>query len=301
MYDVIIAGGGPAGLSAAIYARRAAMRTLVLEGETWGGAILDAGRVDNYPGTFGVSGYDLADRFLTQARTLGAELLERSVAGISAQDGRQTVSLSDGSVMEGKTVILATGTKRTPLDVPGSKLPGVSYCANCDGAFFRSQAVCVIGGGDTAVDAALFLSSLCSKVYLIHRRKTFRAAQNRLQQLKARPNAILITDAIVTEVLGDTKVQGVILEDTRDQSRRTLDVNGVFVSIGSRPATGWLPDCIERDAGGYIPAPAYCLPAWPGLFVAGDVRADTFRQVVTAAADGANCVRAAEAYLRVLQ
>ncbi len=301
MYDVVIVGGGPAGLSAAIYARRAAMDTIVLEGNHWGGAIIDARRVDNYPGTFGISGYDLAEGFRTQALELGAELREIPVAGLQENNGYKELSLNDGSSISGKTVIIATGTKRTPLDIPGNGLPGVSYCASCDGAFFKNQPVCVIGGGDTAVDAALLLSGICSKVYLIHRRKEFRAAQNNLMQLRNRPNSAIITDARVREIRGDGKVSSVMLEDTGSGGVCELAVNGVFVSIGSRPNTEWLPDRIKRDAGGYIEASEQGTSTWPGVFAAGDVRSDTFRQVVTAAADGANCVKAADEYLRMLQ
>jgi len=301
MYDVIIVGGGPAGLSAAIYARRAAMDTIVLEGNHWGGAIIDARRVDNYPGTFGISGYELADGFRTQALELGAELREIPVSGLQENNGYKKLSLNDGSSISGKTVIIATGTKRTPLDVPGNDLPGVSYCASCDGAFFKNQPVCVVGGGDTAVDAALLLSGICSKVYLIHRRKEFRAAQNNLMKLRNRPNSVIITDARIHEVRGNKKVSSVVLEDTNNGNTRELAVNGVFVSIGSRPNTEWLPDKIKRDAGGYIEASEHGTSTWPGVFAAGDVRSNTFRQVVTAAADGANCVKAADEYLRLLQ
>ncbi len=301
MYDVIIAGGGPAGLSAAIYARRAAMSTVVLEGEHWGGAIVDARRVDNYPGTFGISGYELAESFRTQALELGAELREIPASGLQEKDGYKELSLNDGSSIPGKTIIIATGTKLTPLDVPGNGLPGVSYCASCDGAFFKGQPVCVVGGGDTAVDAALLLSGICSRVYLIHRRKEFRAAQNSLIKLRKRPNSVIITDARVQEILGDEKVRAVVLEDTNNGGTRELAVNGVFVSIGSRPNTEWLPDRIKRDAGGYIEASEQGTSTWPGVFAAGDVRSNTFRQVVTAAADGANCVKAADEYLRILQ
>ncbi len=299
MYDVIIAGGGPAGLSAAIYARRAAMNTVVLEGKHWGGAIVEARRVDNYPGTFGISGYELAENFRTQALELGAELREISAAGIQEKNGYKELYLNDGSSIFGKTVIIATGTKRTPLDVPGNDLPGVSYCASCDGAFFKDQPVCVVGGGDTAVDAALLLSGICSNVYLIHRRKEFRAAQNNLIKLGRCPNSVIITDACVREIRGDGKVSSVVLEDTSNGNIRELSVNGVFVSIGSRPNTEWLPDRIKRDTGGYIEASEQGTSTWPGIFAAGDVRSNTFRQVVTAAADGANCVKTADEYLRI--
>ncbi len=301
MYDVIIAGGGPAGLSAAIYARRAAMSTVVLEGKHWGGAIVDARRVDNYPGTFGISGYELAESFRTQALELGAELRTIPASGLQEKSGYKKLSLNDGSSISGKTVIIATGTKRTPLDVSGSDLSGVSYCASCDGAFFKDQPVCVVGGGDTAVDAALLLSGICSKVYLIHRRKEFRAAQNSLIKLGKCSNSVIITDARVRKIYGDEKVSSVVLEDTNSDNTRELAVNGVFVSIGSRPNTEWLPDRIKRDAGGYIKVSKQGTSTWPGVFAAGDVRSNTFRQVVTAAADGANCVKAADEYLRILQ
>jgi len=299
MYDVIIVGGGPAGLSAAIYARRSALETLVLEGGNWGGAIIDARRVDNYPGAFGVSGYELAESFREQAGKLGAELQQKTVVELCEKGGYRELTLKDGSAIEGKTVIIATGTRRTPLEVNGSELPGVSYCASCDGAFFRDKAVCVIGGGDSAVDSALLLAGMCSKVSLIHRRKTFRAAQRNLKRFEALPNTEIITDAVVREVRGEGKVSGVVIEDTLSGWKRELPVSGVFVAIGSKPNTHWLPAGIKRDKGGYIEVTDGSLTTLPGIFAAGDVRANTFRQVVTAAADGASCAHAAETFLKM--
>ncbi len=296
MYDVIIAGGGPAGLASAIYARRAAMSTLVLESVHWGGAIIDSVRVDNYPGAFGISGYELAENFRKQAEELGAELKQGTAVRLGFTGGA-SLELADGSALNSKALIIATGTKRTSLNVPGSRLPGVSYCASCDGAFFKNQPVCVIGGGDAAVDAALMLSGICSEVSLIHRRDTFRAAQSSLWKFKTRPNAKIITNTVVREVLGDEKVCGVVLEDTLSGGQRKLAVNGVFVSIGSSPNTDWLPESIKRDARRFIKTDRNCITSLPGVFAAGDVRADTFRQVVTAAADGANCVKAIGEYL----
>lgn len=297
MYDVIIVGGGPAGLTAAIYARRSALSALVLEREDWGGAIVNAAQVDNYPGAFQESGFDLAESFRAQAEALGAEMREGSAVQLSKINGGFLLTLEDGSAVQGKTVVLAMGTQRTTLDVPGEDLPGVSYCATCDGTFFRGRTVCVVGGGDGAVDAARLLARLATKVCLIHRRETFRAAQSSLRQLEDCPNVEIIPNAAVREIAGSDRVSTVILEDVHSRVHRELPVDGVFVSIGSQPNTSWLPKAIGRDAAGYLVASEDGATSLPGVFAAGDLRTKALRQVVTAAADGAACIRSVEAYL----
>lgn len=301
MLDLVIIGAGPAGLSASIYAQRAALRTVILEHEgAGGGQIADAVQVENYPGFLQISGLELAEQMRRHAEHLGAAFRRGEAARLEHCGSHWNVVCTDGTALTAKAVIAASGAQPRKLQVPGEQAylgHGVSYCATCDGAFFRGKTVAVIGGGDTAVDDAILLSDLASRVYVVHRRDTLRANRRRQDTLHTKQNVTFLWNTVVREVKGDgTAVQSIVVE----QSGRVdaLPVDGVFVAIGSTPRTAYLPQAVPRDAAGYVRAGESGETGLPGLFAAGDVRAKTVRQVVTAVADGACCVDAAEKYIR---
>lgn len=296
MYDCIIIGGGPAGLSAAIYARRAQLDTLVIEKDYGGlGVIAVTEQVNNYPGMPEVSGYDLGEAFHAHAESLGAQFREAQITGISRTPEGFTLHAGD-STIDGKCVIWAAGASHRRLHVPGEELLGVSFCAVCDGAFYQGKTVAVIGGGDTALEDALYLSRIAQKVYLIHRRGEFRANQTVQQQLSAASNIELVLHAECTKILGDKRVNGLRL--LQNGTEREIALDGVFPAIGSVPNTDILQGFAELDAAGYLCAGEDGVTSVPGFFAAGDVRTKKLRQVVTAAADGACCIQSAEGWLR---
>ena len=265
-YDVGIIGSGPAGLSAAIYAKRANLSAVVIEKEYEGtGQIAESGRVDNYLGMPGISGYDL---------------------GVFA----------DGSQVEAKTVIYAAGATPQRANIPGEQEyagKGVSYCAICDGSFYRGKSVAVLGGGDTALDDAVYLADVAEKVYVIHRRKEFRGAAVTVAKLREKENVIFVLEHQVKEIIGEQKVTGVVLEDAT-----VIDVNGVFVAYGAVPQTDLLKKFAVLDDSGYVRAGETGETALEGLYVAGDARTKKLRQVVTAVSDGANAATAVAEYLK---
>lgn len=296
MYDIIIIGGGPAGLTAAIYASRAKLRAVVLERDTMGaGQIAVTEQVDNYPGLLHMGGYELGEKFREHAETLGASICENKVEQLTQADGVFTASLADGTSISAKSVIYALGTSYRKLEIPGGQLPGVSYCATCDGAFYQGKTVAVIGGGDTALEDALYLSRMAKIVYLVHRRDTFRANAALQEAVRQTENIALVTNAVPTEIVGEKRVSALRIDHSGQPEEFTLD--GVFVAIGSVPNTELLKDLAELDAGGYVKAGEDGVTSLAGLFAAGDVRTKPLRQVITAAADGANCVVSAERYL----
>lgn len=296
MYDIIIIGSGPAGLTAAIYGKRAQLRALVVEKDYMGtGQIAVTERVDNYPGMFGISGYDLGESFRKHAEELGTEFLEAEVIKLEKNGANWDIGFSNGTTQMSKTVIFTTGTSYRRLEVNGGDKQRISYCAVCDGSFYKDKTVAVIGGGDTALGDALYLSKLAKTVYLVHRRDEFRANKSLQKQVSKTANIVPIMSAVLSEVTGGENADGIIY--TQNCEIKTLAVDGVFVAVGSVPNSQLLNGICELDGGGYVVAGENCVTSAPGIFAAGDVRTTPLRQVVTAAADGANAAISAERYI----
>ena len=298
MYDILIVGAGPAGLTAAIYACRAEKSTLVLEAKTYGGQIINTPDIANYPVAPGISGFEFAQTLYQQAKDLGAEIKFEKVTEV--RTGRVKTVVTPKNTYEAKTVILATGAENRKLGVADEDRligKGVSYCATCDGNFFRKKVVAVAGGGNTAVEDALYLADLAEKVYLIHRRDSFRADAALVSKLKTRENVELVLNSNVTKLLHETRLFGVEVTDKLTGETRTLDVSGLFVAVGQVPENQNFAQLIDLDAGGYAVAGEDCLTKEPGVFVAGDNRTKEVRQLITAAADGAVAATAAIKYL----
>ena len=300
IYDVIIVGSGPAGLAAAIYGQRAGLSSLVLE-ESYvsGGQVLNTYDVDNYPGLPGISGMELAEKFHEHAKSMGASFLTAAVTAIREEGDRKVVETAKGD-LSARTVILATGAHHRLLGVPGEERltgMGVSYCATCDGAFFRDKTVAVVGGGDVAVEDAIFLARGCKKVYVIHRRDQLRAAKILQEKLLSLDNVEMKWNCVAEEILGDSQVSGVKVRDVKTGEGSELAVNGVFIAVGILPNTGFLGDFVQLDEGGYIVAGEDMKTSVPGVFAAGDVRTKALRQIIPAAADGANPITSVEADL----
>jgi thioredoxin reductase (NADPH) len=296
VYDIIIIGSGPAGLSAAVYAARAQLSAVVVEKDYFGtGQIASSEQVDNYLGLPGVSGYELGEKFRAHAENLGAQFYEGEAVKISRDGEAYAVDFADGERLEARAIIYAAGTSYRRLEVSGGDLLGVSYCAVCDGMFYKDKAVAVVGGGDTALGDALYLSKIASKVYLIHRRDEFRANKTLIEKVKQAENIELVTEAVVAEVCGEKRVEAVSVK--RNGESEKLEVSGVFVAIGSVPNTAVLEGICELS-GGYVVADESGITSASGIFAAGDVRTKKLRQVVTAVADGACCAISAEEYLR---
>ncbi len=297
-YDLVIVGSGPAGLAAAIYAERARISTLVIEkGMVSGGQVLTTYEVDNYPGLPGVGGYDLGTKFREHADNLGAQFAEDEVIRIEDEGSFKRV-VCGHETYEARAVILATGASHRKLSVPGEEElagMGVSYCATCDGAFFRKKVTAVIGGGDVALEDAVFLSRMCEKVYLIHRRDEFRGAKSLQEQVFSKENIEVIWDTVVERIAGSDKVEALNIRNVKSGEKRELPVNGVFVAVGITPASEAFDGLVEMDHG-YIKAGEDCCTSCPGIFAAGDVRTKPLRQIITAAADGANAVTSVERY-----
>lgn len=298
-YDLVIIGSGPAGLSAAIYARRARLHALVLEKEMIsGGQVLTTEEVDNYPGLPGMNGFELGTKFREHADALGAVFAEDEVVKISRLEDVIEVEGREKSYKT-KTVIIATGAMHQKLGVFGEEElagMGVSYCATCDGAFFRKKTVAVVGGGDVAIEDAIFLSRMCEKVYLIHRRDELRGAKVLQERLFALENVEVIWDSVVEKIEGTGKVEGLCLKNVKSGQARHLAVNGVFIAVGIKPLSSAFEGVVEME-NGYIRAGEDGKTSAPGIFAAGDVRTKALRQIITAAADGANAVTSVERYL----
>lgn len=304
IYDVLIIGSGPAGLAAAIYASRAELDAAVIEkGEMSGGQIVNTYEVDNYPGIPGISGYDLAVKFREHCDQLNVTFLDDEVKDCDFSETVKKLKLESGEVLEAKSVIVAAGAASRKLNVPGEEElsgMGVSYCATCDGAFFRNRITAVVGGGDAAVEDAIFLSRLCKKVYIIHRRDKFGAAKTLVTQLKNRDNIEIIWNSIVNKIEGNDVVESVNITNVKNGENRDLSVNGVFIAIGYEPETAVYKGQVELDQAGYIVAGENCETSMPGVFAAGDIRTKQLKQVITAAADGANAVTSVERYFNSL-
>ncbi|HCJ07667.1 MAG: FAD-dependent oxidoreductase [Lachnospiraceae bacterium] len=298
MVDIIIVGSGPAGMSAAVYGKRAGLSVLVIEKVYYGtGQVAESSHVDNYLGIPGINGYELGEKFRSHAEGLGVEFKDGEVIRFEKAEDRWYVHLKNGETLESKTVVYAAGAAHRHLGVPGEEElsgKGVSYCATCDGAFFKGKDVAVVGGGNTAMDDAIYLSDICNKVYLVHRRDVFRGDATTLTKLKETENIELVVPAKVQEVKGEQVVTALQLEDGR-----SLEVSGVFVAVGMQPATDLLQGVVLLDDNGYIIADETGKTSAAGFFAAGDVRTKELRQIITAVADGANAATSAEKYIRL--
>ncbi len=333
--DVAIVGAGPAGLSAAIYVQRAGKHAVCFEALTVGGQIVNTPEIANYPGIKKTSGFEFSMGLYEQATELGAEVLYEKVTGIAGvevdsegnsdtdqenvpetdsetgseepgyhtvDDGKKifTVSTESGKTFQARAVIIATGAKNRHLGLLREEEltgRGISYCATCDGAFFRKKDVAVNGGGNTALEDALFLSNYCNKVYIIHRRDEFRGEPNNLEAVKARDNVELVLNSTVTELKGDKTLEAVTVKDKLTGEEKDITVQGLFIAIGQEPNNQAFRDIVDLDSAGYITADEKCITKTPGVFVAGDTRTKTVRQLTTAASDGAVAALAACEYI----
>lgn len=321
MYDMIIIGAGPAGLSAAIYGIRAGKSVLVLEGKTYGGQIINTPEVENYPGIKKMSGFEFAKGLYEQAKDLGAQIKMEKAVSVEKSSNREISDMeaaqSDGNEEGGGNdapvfvvntsknsyecgaLIFATGAKNRLLGLAGEQEltgAGISYCATCDGMFYRDKVVAVNGGGSTALEDALFLSNYCKEVYLIHRRDAFRGEQKLVDALEKRENVKFILNSVVTGLTGEGKLEGISIKN-KDGEEKTLKVDGLFIAIGQEPETAVAKEMVAMDEKGYIRAGEDCRTTVPGVFVAGDCRTKTVRQLTTAAADGAVAALMAVEYL----
>lgn len=303
MYDLIIIGSGPAGLSAAVYGKRAGLDVLVLEKNYMsGGQVLNTYEVDNYLGLPGINGFDMGMQFREHADKLGVEHAEGEVIGI--EDGGVKKVITTDKEYEAYAVILAMGASHAHLNVPGEvELTGrgVSYCATCDGAFYRGKTVAVVGGGDVALEDVVYLARFCEKVYLIHRRDEFRGAKILQKQVEALENIEVLYSHTVEEICGAQTVNNLILKDVKSGETKDLAVNGIFIAVGIVPATKWLPDWIEKDEKGYVVATEEGETSVTGIYAAGDIRTKALRQIITAVADGANAAVRAGNYINEIK
>lgn len=300
MIDVLIVGAGPAGLTAALYARRAGKSVLVLEKETFGGQITHSPKVENYPGIAQMSGTFFADALLEQTLQQGAEVEMETVTAVTPAPHGFIVQTEYGA-HDAKTVILATGSRHRTLGLPREEElvgEGVSYCAVCDGAFYQGKNVAVIGGGNTALQEAVLLSESCAHVTLVQNLSFFTGEEKLLETLRSRSNVSFITDAVVQSLVGESELTAIVLDHAGQTE--TLDVDGIFVAIGQIPENEPFRNVAALDAQGYFDTDERCLTATPGLFVAGDCRSKTIRQITTAAADGSTAAIAACRYIDAL-
>ena len=308
MYDTLILGAGPAGMSAAVYAHRAGLHTAIVEVNPMsGGQIVDTYEVDNYLGLPGMNGFDLAMKFQEHVSKFEIETLYGNVTKIETRTPLKAgmtetfaVIMEDGNVHEAKSVILATGATHAKLSAPGENEfggKGVSYCATCDGAFFRGKTVAVVGGGDVAVEDAIFLARGCEKVYLIHRRNELRAAKILQDEVLSLANVEPVWESVVETIAGEAAVTRVETKNVKTGATRTLDVSACFIAVGIIPRTSYLKDFVDMDEKGYVVAGETGATSVPGIFAAGDLRTKRLRQIVTAVADGACAATSAADYL----
>lgn len=300
MYDLVIIGSGPAGLSAAVYAKRACLSVLVIEKEAFaGGQMVYTEEVDNYLGLNAKSGFELAESFKQHALDLDVSFAEGAVEKIVPKDGKWSLHMESGEDIETKTLLLATGATHRKLGVPGEETfagVGVSYCATCDGAFFQGKSVAVVGGGDVALEDALYLANICEHVYLIHRRNELRGTKVLQNQVFANEKITFLGESEVTEITGDKQVSGISVHNKVTDETKELSVAGVFIAVGMEPQSDLYAPLLSLEHG-YVPAGEDCATGEDGLYVAGDVRTKRLRQIVTAVADGANAVHSIQEYL----
>jgi len=302
MYDIIIVGAGPAGLTAAIYARRASKKVLVLEAKTYGGAIINTMDIENYPVESHISGFDFATKLYNQANSLGTEIVFEKVININDKENEKEVVTTKNTYTT-KTIILATGSENRHLGLPNEKEligKGISYCATCDGAFYKNKKVAVVGGGNTALEDALYLTNIASKVYLIHRRDEFRGEDATIKLLKEKDNIEFIYNSNVTKLNAYDKLESIEVTNN-DNNQRNIEVDGLFVAIGRIPETENFAKLINMNSSGYIIAKEDCKTNIPGIFVAGDNRTKEVRQLVTATSDGAIAATAAIKYINNME
>jgi thioredoxin reductase (NADPH) len=300
-YDLIIVGGGPGGLSAGIYAMRAALKTILFEKSVAGGQVAMSDSVENYPGIETTTGFDLSQRFLKHAQSYGLEIVPDEVTAVEPGLDFHTVRLANGMVLQGHAVILATGGSPRKLNVPGEREHygrGVSYCGVCDGFFFRNKTVVVVGGGDTATEEALYLAKLAKQVYLAHRRDAFRASMILQQRVKAECKIKILWNTVVAAIKADEQgVNGVELRDTKTGATSNLATDGVFIFIGFDPNNQLVPAGIKKNADGYVITDEKCETSIPGIYVVGDLREKYAKQIVIAAADGCTAALASAHYV----
>ena len=302
MYDIIVIGGGPAGMTAAIYARRAAKSVLVLEAVACGGQIINTPDIENYPVEAHISGFDFSNRVHQQAKDVGTEFIFEKAVGIREENGFKTV-VTAKNTYQAKAVILATGSENRKLGLEDEDRltgRGISYCATCDGNFYRNKTVAVVGGGNTALEDALYLADLAKQVYLIHRRDSFRGEEASASRLKERENVEIIYNANVTRLLSEKRLKAIEVTDKNDGSIRTIELNGLFIAVGRVPENQNFASLVDLDDAGYVIAGEDCRTNADGIFVAGDNRTKLLRQLVTATADGAMAATEAVKYVNGL-
>jgi thioredoxin reductase (NADPH) len=302
MYDVIIIGGGPAGLTAGLYTSRARLKSLLIEKGFAGGQVMTTEWIENYPGfEDGISGADLSRKMEKQATKFGLEIIQGSVIDISTRGGIKEITLEDENRYETKAVILATGSNPRPLKIEGEdryRGRGVSYCATCDGAFFKGEKLAVIGGGDSAVEEGLFLAKFAETVYIVHRRDRLRAAKVVQERAFANEKIKFVWDSVPEKIEGDDSgVKSLHIKNVKTGEQSSLDVRGVFIYIGYDPNTGFLKDLVNLNEGNHIITNENMASSVPGIFVAGDVRVKPLKQIATAVGDGATAAIAAEKYI----
>lgn len=288
MYDIIIIGAGPSGMSAALYALRANKKVLLLEKECFGGQIINASNIENYPALPNVSGYDFATNLYNQIKSLGVILKYEEVLEVT--DKKEVITTKD--TYKGKNIIIATGLKKRKLNLENEdKLlgSGISYCATCDGNFYKNKNVAVVGGGNTALEDALYLSNIASKVYLIHRRDNFRGEKKLISEVKEKNNIKLILNSNITKIIGEDNLNSIEITDNRNNISK-LEIDGLFIAIGNIPDNNRFKNIIDLDQNGYIIANANLKTKTDNIYVAGDTRVKTLRQLVTATSDGAIAV-----------
>ena len=301
IYDIGIIGGGTAGMTAAIYGQRAGRSTLVLEGVTYGGQIVNSPKVENYPGIASISGAEFSMNLLGQASGLGAVTKNEQAERIYSENGLHVIETAS-SRYKCRTVILATGMVHRHLGLQQeAKLAGagVSYCATCDGMFFRGRETAVVGGGNTALQDAEFLSNYCKKVYLIHRRQELRGEDSLAERLRQKENVEFVLDSVVKDILGGQVTEGIVVENKVSGEERTIPVAGVFVAVGQIPQNDRFAEYVKLDGAGFILASEDCVTSRAGVFAAGDCRTKEVRQLTTAAADGAVAALAAVKYISI--
>ena len=303
MYDIIIIGGGPAGLTAALYALRAGKSVLVIEKSTFGGQITWSPKVENFPTIPSISGAELGDRLTSLVLEQGAELELDEVVSVELDGDIKRVKTDFGGTFEAKALIIAAGARPRTLGIPGEDAlmgAGVCFCAVCDGAFYKDRPVAVNGGGNSALQDAMLLSDTCSKVYLIHRRDTFRGEARLVEALRARENVEFVLNSSITALIGQDELSGLVVTNDKGESRE-ISVDGLFVAIGHAPDNGVFSELIDLDKGGYADSDESCTTKTPGVFVAGDCRKKSVRQLTTAAADGSCAALAACRYIDALE
>ena len=285
MYDIIIVGAGPAGLTAALYALRANKKVLILESKSYGGQIINAAKIENYPGIAEVSGFDYATTLYNQVKNLGAEFKFETV--IRIEEDKSVITKAN--TYQAKAIILATGSENRKLNLPNEDKfigRGVSYCATCDGNFYRNKTVAVIGGGNTALEDAIYLSNLVEKLYLIHRRDEFRGEEKLVDELKTKENVEIIFNSNVVSLNGDKKLDSIVVEDNSG-NKKELNVDGLFIAIGREPKNSIFANIIDLDENGYIKYTGDVYTNVTGIYVAGDAKVKELRQLTTAVSDGA--------------